>query len=231
MDSCKFIFEQLGENRVTHPIETNEFEEGYWLTVPKVEKQIKQPNQSHTKTQKNAMKSIRSRNLSFLESIMMWRYPNISLLSEQRQKEEFAKFKTDLVKSVAVTKSKLDKEMIIDSLTKDVQTYEVLEFLSLLWNAGICSHYGIHGDMKNTTISWMRIDNDNNEMIPIDIEKHRADILRDYSASKKLNGVKEIKELFKALQIPTTKICQETQKKKPLLKHELQAVLKSYIPI
>jgi len=239
MEGCKFIFEQLGENRVTHPIEANLFEEGAWLEIDR-EESPKQPSVSAPKSQPVPVHvpmpspDPPKRTTSFLEALMFWRHPEISLLASPRQQEELKKFKTDLVKAVAVTKTKVDKEAVIESLSTNTPSYDAMEFLSHLWGASICSPHGVHGNCECNEGVWIKMDSYNNisqMMTRGDIEKHRAEILKEHVWAKKLNGVKEIKDLFKALQLPVTKTCPETQKKKPLLKHELQDIIKSYTPI
>ena len=128
---------------------------------------------------------------------------------------------------MAIIKTKLDKEVIIEDLTQDRPSFETMEFLSAIWNTGFCSDFGIHGDMKKST--FHRIDTVNFKIEDISIETHRTNYLKE--SYQKLNGVKEMKDVLKALQIPIQKICEETHKKKPLLKPELQSIINSYITI
>jgi len=70
MESFKFIFENLGENKVTHPIEVNEFEEGKAPSTPRspTPRPLKEPPKAS----------------SFLEMMFLWKNPEMSLLSSSR---------------------------------------------------------------------------------------------------------------------------------------------------
>jgi len=225
MEPFMFIFENLGENKVTHPIETNEFEEGF-LTQPQAAPLSAAPPAAPIPNKAPPSKSSSHYQPSFLKTMMLWRNPEISVLSDSRVEEELQKFKTELIKSVAITKTKLSKEVIIEGLAQDRPSYEVMEFLSDIWDVGICSAFGVHG--KHLDKPFYKVDTDE-KVTETDLEVHRTNYLKD--THKKLNNVKDIKEVFKALQLPLHKVCEETKKKKPLLKQELHSILASYITI
>jgi len=124
-------------------------------------------------------------------------------------------------------KTKLSKEAIVEDLTHERPSYETMEFFSSLWDKGFCSEFGVHGDIKKH--SFHKIDTSAFKIEEITVESHRTNYLKE--TYQKLNGVKEMKEVLKALQIPIQKVCEETQKKKPLLKSELQAIITTYITI
>lgn len=106
MDNCKYVFDQLGPNKVTHPIEIDvAFVEGRSEMPQNGRSWSKQLPQdfhgSSCDTRKNNPNPSASKSFqpSLLTSIMLWKMPSISLLPEKRIVEELLKFKQTLIKT------------------------------------------------------------------------------------------------------------------------------------
>ena len=255
MESVKYIFDSLGPNKVTHPYETNIFEEGRQHDFSKSENLGKkekpmskpsppsQPLSSHPqlppKSLPNTSLSSTSPSSSscpqtaksLLHALMLLKHPYMSLLNASRINEEHYKFKNEVLNSVEHFDARLSKKLEIDKdhvkhcIEHENIDDQTIKYFAYFWNMVFATKDAIHGNITNN--KCIVVNFDNFDLIDSDIEAHRKKVLEENS--QKLNNVKDLKDTFTRLQIPTSRVCPETKKKKALLKSELQAVIANYI--
>lgn len=241
MESLSFIFEKLGPNKVTHPIEANEYEEGY-MKVQSSSQPIASPPPPPPATpsclpvlpqpapvapQKD---TVPEQVPKLFCNLLIFRDPSMSLLSSVRIMQETDKLKEKLITAINSFDSKLCKKLDIqkENVVSDIKTEEpsshVFAFLAYLWDALFCVNDRIVGDVKDSNTVYEVVGND---IIKVGLEQVRKNIIK--KKIDNLKTVKDFKTLCSQLQLSVTKFCSVSQKQRALTKTELQAKLQAYI--
>lgn len=258
METCKSIFEKLGPNKVTHPYTIHkEYEEGFFESSKAVDRNIfplisniaerikraSTGSSSSSASCTDCTEQLQTSQLpllynSPLESLMLWKIPSISLLPKERRLEELKRFKDDLLKSIQCFDLKKLKGVEIDiqnakeSIEYDKYTYDLFEFLGILWDTTfiIDSPIKICGKYDHlSTKKAVYIDSKSYDMLEdVEIEDYRKQAITK-EVVQKLKTVKEYRDLLQSVKIPVTTIDKETNKKRLLLKAELIDITLAYI--
>jgi hypothetical protein len=174
---------------------------------------------------------------SNMTKLMLWKNPLLSLLEDDRMQEESYKFKAELLMMLdhfdnrVCKKLDMNKDAVRATIKEDKVDEQLVKFLANYWNVVFMTEDYVHGNVSSATecyffkyethaISYIQ---------PASLEESRKKSILKFLSTKKLNSIKDIKELFKRIQLPVTKVCPETGKNKPILKPELHDVIVGYL--
>jgi len=227
--------EKLGPNKVTHPFENNgPFFEGYEPSISSVKATPSPANAtpSSVNASVNATPSpakatpspakatpspAKATPSTLMSTLMLWRLPETTLLSEIRQNEELRKFKDDLCKAFLLTSKK--KEDVTKYILDDVFDKELFEFLGHHWNVMFITEHGVHGPLH--PIGYWIDSHPPYAMCEKNLDDYRKCVLN----MQNLKTVKDYKDVFNRLKLPVTVVDESTGKRRAMLKGELHAYL------
>jgi hypothetical protein len=225
------IFDALGPNKVTHPIDICEqYEEGY-ITPVAVMKFPASQARPQPLSQSRQPKLQLQLQLGLLSNIMVWKTPSLTLLPPDRIAEETTKFKNELIKAASQIDSKIAKAHnfatadIIQYIINDAYENSLFEFLGFLWNCVFITATAVCGvnDITSETPIYKILPHN---IETGDLEQFRQEKIR--SQAQNLKNVKDYNDLLSSLKLSLTTVDTETNKRRALLKSELQQIVLSY---